>query len=509
MEKNSQDVCPLLSVIWNNLNKRDFFVADIGQIVNSRDLLKLALRYAHTVKFSKKFDQCVAVPIIADRTIHTIAAIIGTIISGHAFATISISQPASRIEACVKELNTTAVLCGTHLNENEAGRFLEILSASKNELSNDQIDINAKNDQLLYILFTSGSTGKPKGVMCSHNNILNTLVWSHDYLKWNKNDCVGVASQFSFDISMFDFFISMFKGIPLVILEKPNDPRVVLNQINKHNITSIFSVPFFFSQFLHGNLINQINESSLKRIISGGDFFPPSDLLAWLNTCPQLELYNVWGPTETSIVNTMYKVSADDIALLSSGQNCSVGKTHPRMMFSLIEPDNEEPTVISGNTGEIAMFGESVSLGYLNNPQLNKSKYFNYRGEKAFRTGDLGTLKNNLLFIEARIGRQVKIAGHRIDLAEVEAAVTASSTIFASAAFTVEIVTGVKEIWCCVEANQSKIDIDIFKLKAEVRKKIPLYMVPKRFFALNKLPLNANGKIDRDLAKKLVSKENE
>lgn len=443
------------------------------------------------------------------RRIETIAAILGVLIVGRGFAPISNNQPPSRILACLGEVQSAFLLNGLGSDEKAAIDKKCLLDSSKKEINLSDLKVSVSGEDLLYILFTSGSSGSPKGVMCSHNNILNTIQWGKSQIAWNADDCIGIASYFSFDISMFDVFVGLFNSVSMHIFDKPNNKDEIIDQINQRNVTSIFSVPFFFTQFSRQNYLGKIKSTSLRRVISGGDFFSPLDLLDWFVNCPNIELFNVWGPTETSIVNTMHKVTEKDVKMLESGQCVSVGTSHALMEFLLIEPDERDVILSKNNRGEIAMLGPCVSIGYLNNEELNNNKYFFYEGKRGFRTGDLGRLDNGDLFIEGRIGSQVKIGGHRVELAEVEAAVSSIPDVFMSAAFVVETVPGLNEIWCCIQTKPEIHRANIFALKQSVRNKVPYYMVPKRFFQLNNLPLNANNKIDRNEARKIVLQENE
>ena len=114
----------------------------------------------------------------------------------------------------------------------------------------------------------------------SYFNIFNTIIWSKKYLKWKKDDCIGLATEFSFDISMFDLFSALFYNVPIYIFSNPSNPLVTLREINKYLITSIFSVPSFFSNFSHYGVLEK-NFYPLRQIISGGDYFPPKEILKW------------------------------------------------------------------------------------------------------------------------------------------------------------------------------------------------------------------------------------
>ena len=508
MTASNLDFTKLFAQIWENLDHQHFQFSDAEQTVNNLELKSLALRFADTINSNKDLSNSFVVPILVGRRLETIAAILGSLIVGKAFAPLSNNQPSLRINACLDEIGTTFLLNGLGKDEKPSVDAAFLLSKSDRELDLNNVSVSVDEQDLLYVLFTSGSTGKPKGVLCSHSNILNTLEWSADYIDWNEDDCIGVASYFSFDIAMYDLFIGLYRSVSIHIFDQPNSKELTLNQIGQHRVTSIFSVPFFFTQFSRDDFLDKIKETPLRRVISGGDFFPPNDLLKWFNSCPKIALFNVWGPTETSIVNTMHAITAKDVPLLEAGHGASVGTSHDLMELILIDPDQQDIIPSTNNQGEIAMLGPCVSIGYLHNDQLNSEKYFTYEGKRGFRTGDIGTLEGDNLFIKARIGGQVKIGGQRVELAEVEAVVSSMPEVFVSAAFVVEVVEGVKEIWCCIQPSSAHDGVNIFKLKQRVREKVPYYMVPKRFFELKNVPLNVNNKIDRKKAKNMVLENN-
>lgn len=470
------------------------------------ELLDHARRYAAGICAAYPSENALpAVPILVGRNRLVVAAILGTLLAERAFAPLSIKHPPSRVIACMKRLGAAHLVSA--LGADEQVPFAFENQIVEIPLESETFDIVLPGDtaeQLLYILFTSGSTGIPKGVLCTHDNIINTMLWSADFLHWTPEDVAGCAVQFSFDISMFDVFTTLFFGVPLTILDDPGDVSAVIHEIERHEVTSIFAVPAFFSQFLSSEMLKRIDQSSLRRIVSGGDFFPPSHMLRWLHEAPTVEVLNVWGPTETSIVNTMHAVVSADFPALREGRHAPVGVAHPRMRFVLIE-ENEQPVVNPGERGEIWMLDDSVTVGYLSDDEQTERAYVSFEGRRAFRTGDIGFLDDEQrLHIAGRTGTIVKVAGFRIDLAEVEGAAASLPQVHQAAAFVQEITDGIKELWLGVEPSCPSGDLDIFSAKRELRRSLPSYMVPKRMFVFNKLPLNANQKIDRRATKASV-----
>lgn len=468
-------------------------------------LITRAREYGLAIQTHRDFNKSKAVPIIVGRSGEVAAAVLGTLMNGYPVALLSANQPVERISKCLDLLGSNAALDARNVEErlslNLKQSLLEAVNENIKEDSGDPADTHLGEDDLLYILFTSGSTGEPKGVMCSHANIVNTLEWSTDLIDWREGDVIGNATQFSFDIASFDLFTCFYYGVPLAIFPDPANVNDVFEQIESASVTSIFATPAFFSQFVRTASLEKIHGSSLRRILSGGDFFPPAHILDWRQHAPQVDVFNVWGPTETSIVNTMHLVNDNDLDILKKNNYPSIGREHTRMSIILM---GEDGSVVSkpSERGEICMLGQCVSHGYLNNETLSNDVYTNINGVRAFRTGDIAYMdEDKNLFMVGRTGSIIKLAGYRIDLGEVEAALTSLDGVHLAGAFVVENEHGISELYAALEVGKESNGFDIFSAKKILRKKLPGYMVPKKLFPMEKLPLNANGKIDRNSIK--------
>lgn len=443
------------------------------------------------------------VPILVNRSGETVAAILGTLIAGRGFAPMSSQQPLTRITYCLNALDAKAVINPEgveYWNGGEAEKPHQVNVRGKLDvigLPPQPMEVNQK--KILYVLFTSGSTGEPKGVMASYGNIENTMLWSLDVLTWDQGDVIGCCTNFFFDISMFDVFSSLYFNVPLAIYSQPSEVEQVVSETSQFQITSVFGVPTFFSQILRLGMLCDSRLSSLRRIISGGDFFPPAHVIGWLEALPDVDLFNVWGPTETSIVNTMHRVTAEDLPALCQGRSAPVGRAHERMPFCLIDKEGSVLR-LPNQRGEICMLGECVTQGYLGDSGRTADAYIEIDGMRAFRTQDLGFVDEaGNLFIVGRIGSTVKVAGYRIDLGEVESAAVVLPDVHLACGLVYEghLESGDRELWLAAEPKHGEAKLDIYSIKKQLRAALPLYMVPKRIFIFPHLPRNPNGKIDR------------
>ena len=469
------------------------------------ELLKDAERFATSIKdnFTTDSDPAV-IPILVGRSGKVVSAILGCMLTKNAFAPLSMDQPTIRTKICLKNLGKNHLLSALDEHEiyPEDLKSLLVFQYDTATQMSSGYKPNFENNTL-YVLFTSGSTGEPKGVSCSHKNIMNTILWSSNYLNWNETDVMGCGAQFTFDLSMFDIFSMMYFGIPIMIFPNLSNPKDVLEHIVRNKITSIFSTPAFFAQFLPPTLLEKLSNTKLRRIISAGDFFPPKHVEEWQTRAPDIIVYNSWGLIETSIITTMCMITKDILKNSKRVKSLPIGQESPRMPLTII--DEDKTITKSGEVGELWVLGDCVSMGYLDSEETSK-QYTTFNNMRAFRTGDLGYKdENNNFFLVGRADSRVKIAGYRIELNEVENAVNQLSEVHLTAAFVQTIKDEHKEIWVGIELKKSTLDIDIFSAKKRLRKTLPQYTMPKRLFALPSMPLNINGKVDRLKVKQIIN----
>ena len=488
LKKNNFFISRIISNLKKNPKKK--FLFDSKKNITSSQLLNLSIINSYKLKnIRSKY-----VPIIVDRNIESVIAILSVIFAKKIFCPISKDFPNDRIINLLELLNVDHVINCSNKKINFSNEIKIKLKNNKKSYKVNYEDIH----QIFYLLFTSGTTGKPKGVKLSFKNIINTLIWSKKYLNWSKHK-IGIATQFSFDISMFDLFSGLYFNVPIYIFKNPSNPIETLKEIKKNKVTSIFSVPTFFSNFVKYDIL-KYKIDYLKRIISGGDFFSHKDIKQWQEKQKKICIFNVWGPTETSIVNTMYEITKKDTKIITSGKSIPVGKSTQLMEIKIIR--NKKIINKKGEVGEICMLGDCVSQGYIGSVK-NSKNYFRIKNKRAYATGDLGFFdKKNLLHIVGRKDNTIKISGFRVDTLEVEALVNIQFGFTNSCLF-ISNTNGINILCLAIE---SKKKIDTGTIIFFLRTKLPNYSIPKKIIFIKKFPLNQNNKIDRKKIK-LISYE--
>jgi amino acid adenylation domain-containing protein len=344
-----------------------------------------------------------------------------------------------------------------------------------------------------YILYTSGSTGKPKGVQIKHHSVINLVCSMSKSLQVTSQDILLAETTISFDIAEMEMYLPLFAGAKLVIAAEGTAMNVELlkSKIDETNATLFQATPVTFRMLL---LSGWKGKQNLK-VVCGGEAFPRELARELLSRCK--EVWNGYGPTETTIYSVARKITAEDCV----GEGY-VPIGHPLDNTTLYVLNQKLMPVPIGIAGELYIGGEGVSTGYLNLPEMTAERFiadpFTKNPEsRIYKTGDVVQyFPDGTLMYLSRVDSQVKIRGFRIELGEIESALSQFDGIRENAVIARVDGQGEKMLvaYCVTDKKQR---LDEKELKQYLKERLPDYMVPSAIVMMEKLPLTANNKVDR------------
>jgi non-ribosomal peptide synthetase component F/acyl carrier protein len=337
-------------------------------------------------------------------------------------------------------------------------------------------------------MYTSGSSGLPKGVVIPHRGIAR-LVINNGYIDFCREDRVAFSSNPAFDAATFEVWGALLNGVTTVIVDADTllDAAALAGVIEEQRISIMFLTTALFNQ--HSLLIADAL-SKLRCLIFGGERTDPAACARLLEAGGPRHFLNAYGPTETTTFALTHRIEA----VRSSEAKIPIGSPIGNTLVYLLDK-YLQPAPIGGE-GELYIGGAGVGLGYLNRPELTAERFIvnPYRsGDILYKTGDLGRwLPDGTIEFLGRNDFQVKVRGFRIEPGEIEAALLRCADVNEAVVLAREEQAGETRLVAYVTGGA-----DIERLRGELAGQLPAYMVPSAFVALDELPLNPNGKVDR------------
>lgn len=363
----------------------------------------------------------------------------------------------------------------------------------------------SKPDHTAYIIFTSGSTGRPKGVMVGQTAIVNRLLWMQDRYPLSADDVVAQKTPCSFDVSVWEFWWPFIAGAQLVMAEPEahRDPQAMQQFFARYGVTTTHFVPSMLAAFVASLDADSVAACrTLRRVFCSGEALPTELCREWerLTGAP---LHNLYGPTEAAVDVSWYPACGPELAAVT-GSSVPIGwpvwNTGLRILDAAMRP------VPPGVAGDLYLTGIQLAQGYLGRPDLTASRFIAdpfAPGERMYRTGDVARwLANGAVEYLGRSDDQLKIRGQRIELGEIDRAMSAlpdvAQAVSHACVFNQAAATGgdARQLVGYL-VSDSGLPLDTAALKARLAEQLPPHMVPVVLMQLAELPLSANGKLDR------------
>ena len=438
-----------------------------------------------------------------------LVAFIACVKSGHAYVPIDISVPMNRIEGIIDSVKPPIIITTKEVIKYKDYRCLDIINEEYKVEENISITVDdyVKTDDTYYIIFTSGSTGLPKGVKITYDCLNNFIEWALTLGKQPKDKKIFInQAPFSFDLSVMDLYMSLASGSTLFALDKDTQMnyKKLFEQLNKSSANVWVSTPSFADLCLADESFNERLLPNLELFLFCGETLTNKTALNLLNRFPKAQVYNTYGPTESTVAVTEIDVNNE---VLEKYNPLPVGKAKPGSMIKIMEGEKELPL---GESGEIVIVGNTVSAGYFNNDSESSLRFFDYidkDGSKkpAYRTGDKGYFIEDKLFYCGRIDLQIKLHGYRIEIEDIEKNLMKVDGIEKAVVIPIYKDEKVKYLKAyCIYAYPIENTLETQKkIKDEMLKFVPEYMLPKKIKFVDNIPMTANGKVNRKLIQEI------
>lgn len=434
--------------------------------------------------------------ILVSRSIEMVIGMLAVLKAGAAFLPIDQIYPAERVSYMLRNSNAKLLLTGSDC-KNIPDEDVKIdrvnLFDPKNYVYSGKNAGYANNpESLAYIIYTSGSTGKPKGVMIKHRSLINFVYGLFDRVDYNRIKTVLSLTSFSFDVFFIETIPAFYKGLTLVMANdaERKDPVLLARLIKKYSVDMVVSTPSQMHYFIKNTDFRDSIRDVYEIVLAGEKV--NKELLSSLKRYTNAVVLNGYGPTETTVIVTSAELTKTD--------KITIGKPMNNAKIYILDK-NLLPVPI-GTVGEIYIGGYGLAVGYINNKELTDSVFVQSpfsQDEKLYKSGDLGRwLAEGEIDILGRADSQVKIRGFRIELEEIEKRILEISDI--NKVHVTVIGDDANKKLCAYYVSLN--DVDIKQIKADLKKYLPMYMIPAFFIRVDKMPLSPNGKIDERLLPK-------
>ena len=456
----------------------------------------------------------VLVGICVERSIEMIVGLLGVLKAGGAYIPLDPAYPFERLSFMLEDSSLPWLLTQSKLVGKLPPHSARVvcLDSDWQEIalhSNENPSSTVSPNNLAYVIYTSGSTGKPKGVQICHQSVVNFLTFMRLTPGLTQQDIFLAVTTISFDIAALELYLPLIVGAKIVLAtyKTAADGSQLLEKLIKSGATVMQATPATWRLLLATGWQGNRN----LKILCGGEALPAELADRLLQRC--VELWNMYGPTETTIWSTVYNVGANRQGTRTKDSPELLGRPIANTKIYIL--DNQNQPVPIGVPGELLIGGVGLSRGYLNRPDLTQEKFIpnpfsDKPGDREaysehsrlYKTGDLARYLpgGNIEFI-GRIDNQVRIRGFRIELGEIEAVLSQHPAVLETVVVARQDVADRKYLVAYIVPSDDRA-ISRRNLRDFLKETLPDYMIPGVFVTLDALPLTPNGKVDRQAVNK-------
>ena len=445
------------------------------------------------------------IAVFVDKNVTSLIGFMGVLYSGNFYVPIDAKMPKERIKKVFEQVSPVAIVYSDSDEEvirdllEEIKLEIECFEVSEKALADVDVDeefLLKSREKILdidpvYIIFTSGSTGVPKGIVISHRSVIDFTDWMAETFEFTENDVMGNQAPFYFDLSVKDIYTTLKCGATTHIIPKRMlmFPTLLIDFLNEKKVTSLIWATSAFNLVSTSKVLEKKKLNTVNKVILGGEALLAKHLNTWKRAMPEIKYVNLYGPTEVTVDCTYYIIDRE----YSDEEAVPIGKACENKEVLLLNEELRE--VKDGEPGEICVRGTGLAKGYYNDFDKTNNVFIqnplnSYYPDLIYKTGDIGIKnKEGLIVFQARKDGQIKHMGYRIELGEIERALNSFDKIASAICFYDE---ENKKIVCIYEGEAD--DAEIIK---HIQNIVPKYMYPNILRKCEKMPYNANGKIDR------------
>ncbi|MEU9144178.1 amino acid adenylation domain-containing protein [Streptomyces sp. NPDC048349] len=437
----------------------------------------------------------VLVGLCLERGAQAVVALLAVLKAGAAYVPLDPGYPEQRLAYMVRDAGVRLLVTREGLRDRLPGAAVGVLTVDgpRGEAAgfpDTAPEVALSPDRLAYVIYTSGSTGHPKGVMTSHRSVVR-LVRESGFLDVGPGDAVAQFASLSFDASTLEVWAALLHGARLAVHPPAAPTGSELGAfLEEHGVTHLAIAAGLFHQVVDDD-VQALR--GLRQVIAGGDTVSAEHCARVLAAHPRLRLFNGYGPTEATSLTTVHALGADLDTAAPVPIGTPIGNTRVYVLTPALEP------APAGVPGELYIAGPGLARGYLGRAGLTAAQFvadpYGAPGSRMYRSGDLARRRSDgAVEFLGRADGQVKIRGFRIELGEVENALKKHPAVTDAVVVPYEGDSGHRRLVAYLVSGQ---EVPAGELRAHLAASLPEYMAPSVFVPLDRLPLTANGKVDR------------